>query len=153
MLWTDFAVPLFFPSWLKYGNLWLIQPLEGSFGATITLSERCLLRTLGVGHVQLRFSFLKSNYSQRHHLHRVMIPICTFFFLWARGKKLRCEELKGRSETDMPKRTEMNKRSMLHGEPLCATLAHACSYCETFLPWQNGGSRDKCNGGKCNYDY
>lgn len=154
MLWRDFAIPLFFPSWLKYGNSWLIQPLEGSFGATITLLERCLLRTLGAGHVWLCFSFLKSKYSQRHYLHRVMIPICTFFFLWVRGKKLRCEELKGRSETDMAKRTEMNKgSSSLCAEPLRATLARACSYCLTFLPWQNGGNRNKCNGGKCIYDY
>lgn len=40
-----------------YRNLWLIQSLKGSFGATITLSERCLWSTLGAGHVQLCLSF------------------------------------------------------------------------------------------------
>lgn len=80
--------------------------------------------------------------------------ICTFFYLWVRGKKLRCEELKGSSEADTAKRTEVNKGLPIpHAEPLRATLAHACFYCETFLPWQNGGNRDQSNGGKCIYDY
>lgn len=52
-----------------------------------------------------------------------MRPICTFFFLWVRGKRLRGEELKGRLETDMVKRTEMNKGlSILRAEPLHASL-------------------------------
>lgn len=140
MLWRGFAIPLFFSFWLKYGNIWLIQYLERWFGATITLSEKSLLGAMTAGHVQLCFSFLKSKYSQRYHLHRVMIPICTFFFLWVRGEKLRCEEMRERM-------------SILYAESLHVTLAHVCSCCETSLPWQNGGNRDKCNGGKCIYDY
>lgn len=136
-----------------YRNLWLIQSLKGSFGATITLSERCLWSTLGAGHVQLCLSFLKPKYSQRHHLHRVMRPICTFFFLWVRGKRLRGEELKGRLETDMVKRMEMNKGlSILRAEPLHASLECVGFSCKAFLPHQNGGNVDKCNGEKHIYN-
>lgn len=43
--------------------------MEGLFGATITLSERYLLRTLEAEQVQLCFLLLKSKYSQRNYLH------------------------------------------------------------------------------------
>lgn len=48
---------------------WLIQCMEGLFGATITLSKRYLLRTLETEQVQLCSLLLKSKYSQRNCLH------------------------------------------------------------------------------------